>query len=350
MFKILKFGLSFLFLFGIVFSVQAVSSSDVVINEITWMGTTEIFSANFVFAAEKIDINTASLEDLLKIIHIGEVRVLELISLRPFSSLDELVRIKGIGKKRIEDIKKQGLAWVSATEPEPVAQPEPQPLLESSDEEPENLAESGSPPTYPSGILINEILPSPEGTDSEEEWIEIFNKNDFEINLSDWEIKDAIGRTKTYTFPKGTKILANGFLVLKKPITKITLNNNGDGVLLIQPDGKITDEVSYEKASHDQSYNRVESGWVWDNNLTPGSQNIIPASILKPEKETEEGKTQESTSEKELAAISKQIPKKISSLIPLFIASGVAIFSGIIILILKKTIIRLRPPKFPREI
>jgi hypothetical protein len=62
---------------------------------------------------EKIDINTASLEDLIKIIHIGEVRAKELISLRPFSSLDELTKIKGIGQKKLEDIKKQGLAWVS---------------------------------------------------------------------------------------------------------------------------------------------------------------------------------------------------------------------------------------------
>lgn len=71
-----------------------------------------MFSANFIFATEKIDINTASLEDLIKIIHINEKRALELISLRPFSSLDELTKIKGIGKKRLEDIKKQGLAWV----------------------------------------------------------------------------------------------------------------------------------------------------------------------------------------------------------------------------------------------
>jgi hypothetical protein len=61
---------------------------------------------------EKIDINTASLEDLIKIIHIGEVRAKELISLRPFSSLDDLTRIKGIGEKKLADIKKQGLAWV----------------------------------------------------------------------------------------------------------------------------------------------------------------------------------------------------------------------------------------------
>ncbi len=61
---------------------------------------------------KKIDINSAPLEDLLEIIHIGEARAKELISLRPFFSLDDLVRIKGISETRVKDIKKQGLAWV----------------------------------------------------------------------------------------------------------------------------------------------------------------------------------------------------------------------------------------------
>lgn len=76
-----------------------------------------LLSVNFVWAAEKIDINTAPLEKLVKIIHIGEIRALELISLRPFSSLDELTKIKGIGEARVKDIKEQGLAWI-ATENE----------------------------------------------------------------------------------------------------------------------------------------------------------------------------------------------------------------------------------------
>jgi hypothetical protein len=76
-------------------------------------------------SAEKIDINSASLEDLTKIIHIGEARAKELISLRPFSSLDDLARIKGIGPARLQDIKNQGLAYtdkdVPAKEAEPLA-------------------------------------------------------------------------------------------------------------------------------------------------------------------------------------------------------------------------------------
>ena len=68
----------------------------------------------FASASEKIDINTAPLEDLVEIVHIGESRAKELIFLRPFSSIDDLAKIKGIGPSRINDIKKQGLAWVSA--------------------------------------------------------------------------------------------------------------------------------------------------------------------------------------------------------------------------------------------
>ena len=69
--------------------------------------------ASFVSASEKIDINTAPMSELVKIIHIGEARAEELISLRPFSSLDSLSRIRGISTSRVNDIKKQGLAWIS---------------------------------------------------------------------------------------------------------------------------------------------------------------------------------------------------------------------------------------------
>jgi len=70
-------------------------------------------------AAETIDINSAPAEDLVKIVHIGEARAKELISLRPFSSIDELSRINGIGPARVKDIKNQGLAWVPPAKVEP---------------------------------------------------------------------------------------------------------------------------------------------------------------------------------------------------------------------------------------
>lgn len=59
-----------------------------------------------------ININTASLEELQEIIHIGPERAEDLINSRPFSSINELTRINGIGPSRMDDIKSQNLACV----------------------------------------------------------------------------------------------------------------------------------------------------------------------------------------------------------------------------------------------
>jgi competence protein ComEC len=57
---------------------------------------------------QKIYINTASVEQLQEIIHIGPVRAQQIIKLRPFKSVDELTKVSGIGPVRLEDIKKEG--------------------------------------------------------------------------------------------------------------------------------------------------------------------------------------------------------------------------------------------------
>ncbi|WP_313799798.1 MBL fold metallo-hydrolase [Cytobacillus sp.] len=59
-----------------------------------------------------IDINHGSLEQVEKIIHIGPERAMDLIELRPYDSVDDLSRIKGIGPVRIKDIQSEGLACV----------------------------------------------------------------------------------------------------------------------------------------------------------------------------------------------------------------------------------------------
>jgi len=72
-----------------------------------------VFPVNFLFAAEKIDINTASAAKLQEIKWIGPVLAQKIIENRPFYSLDDLLKIKNIGEKKLRDIKEQGLAWVA---------------------------------------------------------------------------------------------------------------------------------------------------------------------------------------------------------------------------------------------
>lgn len=59
-----------------------------------------------------IDINSATLEELQEIIHIGPARAEELLEKRPFASVDDLIKISGIGKVRLKEIKEEGKACV----------------------------------------------------------------------------------------------------------------------------------------------------------------------------------------------------------------------------------------------
>ena len=77
--------------------------------------------------AQCVNINTASLDDLQQIIHIGPERAAEIVRLRPFQSVDDLDRVSGIGLARLADIKAQGLAAVSCPAPTPTPTPEPSP-------------------------------------------------------------------------------------------------------------------------------------------------------------------------------------------------------------------------------
>ena len=193
---------------------------------------------------------------------------------------------------------------------------------------------------YPGGVIFKEILPSPEGPDAENEWIEIFNQNNFEVDLSGWKIKDIEGRVTTYTFLAGTKLSSKEYLVLFRPTTKITLNNDKDGLNLIQPNNEIIDSVKYEKAKKGQSYNKAESNWFWSSDLTPGKEN----SIKKQETENKKDNklTETGFQPIELAGAGVKLTEssnqqtKAKKLSPFLIAFIISIFSGIVIIILKK--------------
>ena len=64
-------------------------------------------------SGDQVDVNSAPVEELDRIIHIGPARAAQMVTLRPFTSLDDLVRIKGIATARLADIKAEGIACVA---------------------------------------------------------------------------------------------------------------------------------------------------------------------------------------------------------------------------------------------
>ena len=357
-----------------IFSTQAAISPDVVINEIAWMGTTNSANDEWVELYNNTD-NSINLDGWQLVAQDGTPKI-TLSGLIPVNGFYLLERtnedtVPGISADKIytgalensgenlklydnlnnivdevncsekwlagdsaakQTMEKTSTGWQTSENPggTPKSQNSAGAVVKTETIPIETIV-------YPNGIIFNEILPSPTGADEKEEWIEIFNQNDFEVNISNWKITDVAGKTETYAFPQITKIPAQGFLVLSRPTSKITLNNDEDGLLLIQPNGNILDNVDYQKAPQGQSYNKAESNWVWSSVLTPASKNILTQPDIKKEVEekskTETQKLKVSPETKsQLASIGEQIPKSSKFFL---IALGLAIFSGVIILFLK---------------
>ena len=386
---------TFLFLFPPILPIQAANPLDMVINEIAWMGTTvsandewiELYNdtespmnlngwqmvsqdgtpkinlsgtipAHGFYLLERTDDTTVPNVPADRIYSGALGNAGETLEL--YDNFGNLIdRVDGSGgwsagdnsTKQTMERKTDG-NWQTSQNPggtpkdknSIVIQAEPQPKTES--EKPaveEPIVEVRLQQTYPSDVVINEILPSPEGPDVEEEWLEIFNQNSFEVNLSGWQIVDVLGSIKKYTFPEETKIPPKGYLVLARPVSKITLNNEGDGLKLIQPDGKTADFAEYTKAPKGQSFNRTATGWVWSNILTPGSLNKDSKTESGIEAIKTDGTNSEFQIKEGLAAVSQPLEKarqqKIpKSFPPYLIAASLAVFSGAVIFLLKRLI------------
>jgi len=127
---------------------------------------------------------------------------------------------------------------------------------------------------YPTGIVISEFLPNPQGKDKNQEWIEIYNDNQFIVELTGWQIKDQQG--KTFTFPEKTFLSPKKYLILTASTTKISLNNEKDTLYLIYPNQITAQAITYEKAKENYSVNLIDSNeYVWSSSPTPGLANLI---------------------------------------------------------------------------
>lgn len=123
-------------------------------------------------------------------------------------------------------------------------------------------------------IIISEILPSPLGSDTENEWVELYNNAEVGGDLEGWKIKDTDGLIKEYTLPPSSIINGKGFFLIKVTESKISLNDDQDGVILFLNDKEI-DQASYSNPKENYSWARFENGWQWTDSPTSLAVNFF---------------------------------------------------------------------------
>jgi hypothetical protein len=187
--------------------------------------------------------------------------------------------------------------------------------------------------TYAGGIIFSKILPSPDGPDAQEEWIEIYNKNNFEADISGWKISDTAGVTSTYVFPEKTKIEQLGAVKIGRPETKIILNNNQDGLNLRQPDGTLADSATYQNAEKGIIYELIDGRWVWDNNKE--TKNSDQDKLVLGQEAKSATESVQSSGKKQLISARNNLEIKETPLKIFGTALFFAVISGASILIIK---------------
>ncbi len=163
---------------------------------------------------------------------------------------------------------------------------------------------------YPN-IQINEIYPNPnsEQSESTDEYIELYNPNDFPVDLSGWLLKDSSGKTFII---KNSSIEAKGFLSLYSSETNISLNNTGDIVELYSPNSELKDQTQdYGDAKEGLSWGLVNGEWAWNNSATPGAANsTIYVETITPKAIASKSSNAKKTTAKKVAAAKKAAAKK----------------------------------------
>lgn len=129
-------------------------------------------------------------------------------------------------------------------------------------------------------IVISEIYPNPKP--GEQEFLELKNLGESEINLKNW---DVIVGDRKQKIGKDIVIPAEGFAVLYQDFLTAQLRNSGQEIIINDPAGRLMDKSSYPAMDSGQVYiQTVPGNWVIGGSPTPGAANgeVLAAVTLEP--------------------------------------------------------------------
>ena len=142
-----------------------------------------------------------------------------------------------------------------------------------------------------SAVTINEVESNPAGTDTGNEWLEIYVQN--ETNLTGWKLVNADDDTLFLNQS------INGFLVIN--FTGQWLDNSDEQVFLLDKENNTISQTPLfdDSSNNDNTWNFCEElGWIFGNS-TKGQENICPQPQQEPEPEQQQENEEQDKEEKD---------------------------------------------------
>lgn len=144
-------------------------------------------------------------------------------------------------------------------------------------------------------VQLSEFLANPVGSDTEAEFIGLWNRGSDDVNLSGWRLDDASDAgSGEYEFGD-VGLRAGEWRAWFRSETKITLNNTTDSVRLLNSSGEVVSDFSYTSVSEGVSWNNVNGQWQESETVTPGAKNVI----TKPKPQSTKAKIDEFLNEED---------------------------------------------------
>ncbi|USN96786.1 MAG: lamin tail domain-containing protein [Candidatus Nomurabacteria bacterium] len=129
-------------------------------------------------------------------------------------------------------------------------------------------------------ITLTELYPNATGSDTGNEFIEVYNPTDTMVDLSLYTIRVGINLDKTFTFPIGATIAPGEYKSFDNNTIKFSLVNSTSRVQLVGLDNVVYgDSTNYENPNEGESWALIKGTWQYTNRPTPSDENLASITV-----------------------------------------------------------------------
>lgn len=108
-------------------------------------------------------------------------------------------------------------------------------------------------------LTLTEVYANPPGDETVGEWIELYNPGTASESTTGYVLRDGVGAVKQFTLPTAT-VSAKSYLLIWRTLSGISLNNDGEEVILVNPTGA-SESSGVFVAAEGKSWTKSSGRW-----------------------------------------------------------------------------------------